>query len=182
LAFNQNGSLTSLPVGSFDTNNITTAGERTFGGFNQNGSLTSLPSGSFDTSNISSIYAGFFREFNGDGKITNLPDSFKRPSLDPDMDNFRNAFNSPLYTLNRNAANIINGGTTPNLNMATFSSNQPGLCDVDDNWKADPSAPCTPSLPGAVKPTDIQITAEITSSGQTVTINKYFTNTYSVNW
>jgi hypothetical protein len=122
----------------------------------------------------------FFHEFNYSGNLTNLPDSFKRPDLDPDLDNFRNAFNSPHYTLNKNAADIINGAATLTKNMATFSSNQPGLCDVHDNRKVDPSAACSAPIAPA-KPTDIQITAEITSSGQPVTINKYFTNAYSVN-
>jgi hypothetical protein len=39
-----------------------------------------------------------------------------------------------------------------------------------------------PPPPAPILPTDIQITAEITSSGQTVTVNKYFANAYSVDW
>ncbi|MDR0859435.1 MAG: PKD domain-containing protein [Candidatus Peribacteria bacterium] len=59
-AFNRDGSLTSLPVGSFDTSNITTVGGYFFHGFNRNGSLTSLPVGSFDTSNITTVGDSFF--------------------------------------------------------------------------------------------------------------------------
>ena len=51
-SFNSSGSLTSLPVGSFDTSNITAVGNNFFSSFNQSGALTSLPVGSFDTSNI----------------------------------------------------------------------------------------------------------------------------------
>ena len=51
-SFNSSGSLTSLPVGSFDTSNITAVGNKFFSSFNQSGALTSLPVGSFDTSNI----------------------------------------------------------------------------------------------------------------------------------
>ena len=88
--------------------------------------------------------------------------------------NFLNAFNSPNYTLNKDAADIINGGATPNTNRATFSDNQPGLCDIDDNWKVTPGF-CFDS-------TSIQLTAVVTESGQAVTINKYFANAYTVNW
>jgi hypothetical protein len=51
---------------------------------------------------------------------------------------FNAVFYSPDYTINRNAADIINGATTPDDNQATFSPNQPGLCEVEDNWKVDP--------------------------------------------
>ena len=61
--------------------------------------------------------------------------------------------------------------------MATFSSNQPGLCDIHDNRKVDPMAPCTPTIAG---PSDIQLTAIITAPGQFVTVNKYFANAYTV--
>jgi hypothetical protein len=147
--------------------------------------LTNLPAGSFDTSSITSVGNRFFDSFNRNGKITTLPASFKRPALTQaqanQTGNFEHAFNSPHYTLNRNAADLINGAATPNVNRSTFSYNQPGLCDIDDNWKVDPLATCTPAIESA-KPTDIQITAEITSSGQTVTINKYFANVFDINW
>lgn len=55
--FNRNGTLTSLPEGSFDIHRIIYAEGQTysygiFGYFNYSGALTSLPEGSFDTSNI----------------------------------------------------------------------------------------------------------------------------------
>ncbi|MDR0282392.1 MAG: hypothetical protein LBI53_03645 [Candidatus Peribacteria bacterium] len=53
--FNTNGQITSLPIGSFDTSNITTVGINFFNQFNSNGQLTSLPIGSFDTSKITTV-------------------------------------------------------------------------------------------------------------------------------
>lgn len=71
--FNNGGSLTSLPAGSFDTGSITTAGSHFFMSFNVNGKLTSLPVGSFDTSNITTVDNYFFSHFNNRGSITSLP-------------------------------------------------------------------------------------------------------------
>jgi hypothetical protein len=74
-------------------------------------------------------YRNFFARFNLNGKLTTLPSSFKRPALDitgmSQEGNFIDVFNSPSYTLNRNAADIINGGATPDSNRSTFSANQP---------------------------------------------------------
>jgi len=50
------------------------------------------------------------------------------------------------------------------------------LCAVDDNWKVDPFAPCTPTLDSR-----IELTVVVTVPGQVVKINKYFANAYSVN-
>lgn len=56
--FNRNGTLTSLPEGSFDIHRVIyaetgqTYSYGIFGYFNYSGALTSLPEGSFDTSNI----------------------------------------------------------------------------------------------------------------------------------
>ena len=85
--FNRNGTLTSLPEGSFDIRKITQTGGGTsytyrkgfFQGFNYSGALTSLPEGSFDTSNIingqtSSIFDGAFSYFNAYGALTSLPE------------------------------------------------------------------------------------------------------------
>ncbi len=71
--FNSNGSLTSLPAGSFDISSITRAGWECFTGFNSEGTLKSLPAGSFDTSNITSVFHFFFASFNYSGSLTSLP-------------------------------------------------------------------------------------------------------------
>jgi surface protein len=71
--FNNSGSLTSLPAGSFNTSNITIAGRNFFSHFNRYGSLTSLPTGSFDTSNITTVGDYFFYAFNAGGDLTSLP-------------------------------------------------------------------------------------------------------------
>ena len=89
--------------------------------------------------------------------------------------NFENAFNSPSFTLNRDAADIINGAATPNTDRNTFSDNQPGLCDIDDNRKQTPGT-CTPSAASR-----IELKTYITVPGQTVTVNKYFANAHTIN-
>jgi hypothetical protein len=120
--------LTSLPDGSFDTSNITTAEGGFFYSFNQKGALTSLPAGSFDTTNIITAGQSFFYYFNQNGEITSLPTTFKRPNVQEILDgtnNFSYAFNSSSSTLNRNASNIINGSNYPATKRNTFSNNQP---------------------------------------------------------
>jgi surface protein len=74
-SFNYNGTLTSLPEGSFDTSGISgEQGFSFFSYFNYNGALTSLPVGSFDTSGISGgQYVSFFSYFNYNGALTSLP-------------------------------------------------------------------------------------------------------------
>jgi len=64
------------------------------------------------------------------------------------------------------------------VNRAVFSPNQPGLCEVDDNWKVDPMAPCTPVI-GGVAPSSIQLTVE-TKGGTQLYVNKYFTNAHTI--
>ncbi|MDL2239659.1 cadherin-like beta sandwich domain-containing protein, partial [Bacteroidales bacterium OttesenSCG-928-L14] len=66
--------LTSLPEGSFKTDNITTVKNFFFYGFNFHGSLTSLPEGSFNTAAITSVGSCFFSRFNESGSLTSLPE------------------------------------------------------------------------------------------------------------
>jgi hypothetical protein len=61
--------LTSLPNGSFNTGNITKAGDDFFAGFNWEGKLASLPVGSFNTGKITTAGSDFFDGFNYDGKL-----------------------------------------------------------------------------------------------------------------
>jgi hypothetical protein len=84
--------------------------------------------------------------------------------------NFSNAFDSPNYTLNKQALAIINDSITPNSNRSTFSANQPGYCDLDVNRKA-VGGRCSSS---------IDLTAEITAANQTVKVNKYFGNAHTI--
>ena len=86
-AFNQNGTLTSLPEGSFDTHKIKSTvyqrNDKIFANFNASGALTSLPEGSFDTYSFalssndysynSPLYNGF-QYFNQRGALTSLPE------------------------------------------------------------------------------------------------------------
>jgi len=127
------------------------------------------------------VATGFFRNFNQSGAITDVPSSFKRPALTGGQANrsdvFLNAFNSPNYTINKNAAALINSGINPNVNRATFSANQPGLCAVHDNWKASPGVTCTPVL----NTTNIQLTVVTTATDRTIRLNKYFANNFAVN-
>jgi surface protein len=138
--FNATGSLTGLPDDSFKLSvNLTSASQGAFSGFNQNGALASLPAGSFDASNITTMNGSFFDSFNYGGKLASLPATFKWPTVSDAYEvssNFKNAFNSPSYTLNRSAVDIINGSTAPLFNNSAFSSNQPGYDAIDPNWRA----------------------------------------------
>jgi len=135
-------------------------------------------------SKITTVGSSFFSSFNQNGRIIHLPSSFKRPVLNSTQasqtNNFLNAFNSPSYRINRHATKIINGGATPSSNRATFSSNQPGVCDIDANRKADPGMVCIPPtiFTGS---TDIKITVVTTGANQTVTVNKYFARNQTIN-
>jgi len=180
-SFNYRGALRSLPEGSFDTSNITSVEGNFFWGFNEGGSLMSLPSGSFDMSSIDLLDGdSFFTHFNYLGKITDLPASFRRPAFSPSLvsqpDNFLNAFNSPSYTLNRNASDIINGAADPYFAINAFSANQPGTCEVHENWRV--SSGCSHPLPLM---TDMYLKVITTGPNQTVRINKYFANAFMVN-
>lgn len=72
---NNSKGITSLPAGSFDISNITSAGGYFFAFFNRKGALTSLPAGSFQTSQLTTTQSAneFFRCFNQDGQLTSLP-------------------------------------------------------------------------------------------------------------
>ena len=151
--------------------------------FNRYGNLASLPAGSFDTSNITTAADNFFAYFNQNGKLTNIPSSFKRPALNSTdvnkTESFQYAFNSTGYTINRNAADIINGAATPSNNRGVFSNNQPGTCDIPANWKVTTSG-CSPAL-AVANPSEIQLTVVTTGANQTIRLNKYFSNAFSVN-
>ena len=120
----------------------------------------------------------FLANFNYHGKITDLPASFRRPAFNSSLvsqpDNFLNAFNSPLYSLNKDAVDIINGAADPYFATNAFSANQPGTCDIHANRKV-LSGSCMQSFAS-----QIRLTAEITAPGQTVRVNKYFANAFSV--
>lgn len=110
-AFNQNGTLTSLPEGSFDTHKISFSlyqrNDYIFSNFNASGALTSLPEGSFDTYSFASnstswdynspLYNGF-QYFNQRGALTSLPEgSF-------DFDNARIIGRNAFQGFNNNGA------------------------------------------------------------------------------
>lgn len=119
-SFNQNGTLTSLPEGSFDTHKIRSAvngqGDYVFAYFNNSGALTSLPEGSFDTYGISSAYGSTnytplgsysFAYFNSYGALTSLPEG----SFD-----FDNAF----YINRRAFMGFNNNGALTTLPAGSF--------------------------------------------------------------
>ncbi|MCL2808259.1 MAG: InlB B-repeat-containing protein [Coriobacteriia bacterium] len=72
-SFNEKGALTSLPAGSFDLSGLTTVSDWVFSWFNSEGSLKTLPAGSFDTSRITTVGDGFCIWFNYDASISSLP-------------------------------------------------------------------------------------------------------------
>jgi hypothetical protein len=122
------------------------------------------------------VGTNFFYGFNNGGQLTHLPTSFKRPALDATNANkaynFTNAFNSPSYTLDRHAADIINGGATPNTDRNTFSDNQPGRCTVAANRLVNSPATCVPPTISAVTATPVTLTSgnvllTVTATGTT---------------
>ena len=113
--FNSFGSLTSLPVGSFDTSKIKTVGNFFFSYFNYSGVFTSLPTGSFNTSNITTLGNSFFHGFNSGGVFTSLPvGSFDTSKITTTGMNFFSSFNSngALTSLPANSFNISKITTT----------------------------------------------------------------------
>jgi len=130
-----------------------------------------------------STLTNFFENFNRSGRITDVPSSFKRPVLTQAQadgaNNFLNAFNSTGYTINRNAADIINGNPTPNTARSTFSCNQPGLSSAIAANRKVSSTCATPPVPNAG---DIQLTVVTTGANQTVRVNKYFANAHTIDW
>ena len=141
--FNCEWLIASLPNNSFNTSNIKTVGESFFRSFNDYWALTSLPDGSFDLSWITDAGANFFRFFNGDWKLTTLPDSFTMSSVWASASYwYRNAFNSPDYTLNKNVLDLVTWITNPSNDRNTFSDNQPWRCGVHPNWLVNPANAC----------------------------------------
>ena len=81
--FNYQGTVISLPNGSFDISGITKTDYGFFQRFNQSGKLMSLPAGSFDTSNIQVAGIFFFNAFNKQGNLISLPEgSFKLDNVE----------------------------------------------------------------------------------------------------
>jgi hypothetical protein len=138
--FNSGGALTSLPDGSFQINSdIKTVSIGFFYYFNREGFLTSLPAGSFDASQIGTAGNSVFSHFNYNGALGSLPTSFKFPTLSTvTAESFSHAFDSATalaFDDERTVLDIIGGCVTPSEDRETFSSNQPGYGDLDDNWK-----------------------------------------------
>lgn len=95
--FNNNGSLTSLPDGSFKTENITSVGIYFFYYFNSGETqLSSLPEGSFQlATGLAEAKNYFFAYFNNGGSLTSLPvGSFNTSKITVVGNNFFNAFDS----------------------------------------------------------------------------------------
>lgn len=95
-AFNNSGTITEYPAGSFDTSKITTFGNMCFRYFNrQNTMLTSLPEGSFNFDNAVNVGTYFCQNFNRDStKLTQLPaGSFNFPELVSTGSNMFASFN-----------------------------------------------------------------------------------------
>ena len=87
------------------------------------------------------------------------------------------AFDSPDYTLNRNAGDIIGGVATPSVPRWTFSANQPGTCGIHEHRRVVPGT-CVPAT------TDIQlvvVATGATTATRNVGLSKYFSNAYTVN-
>jgi hypothetical protein len=126
-SFNNGGSLTSLPEGSFDISKITTAGNKFFGSFNSWGALTSLPEGSFNTSSISTAGDDFFSWFNSHGSaLTSLPaGSFNTSSINEAGNNFFGDFNygGALTKLPKDSFDISNITTVGRFFFGAFNTN-----------------------------------------------------------
>lgn len=109
----------------------------------------SLPVGSFDTSNITEAGRLPFSNFNNDGKIT------------------RNTIGG---------ISIKNPDASPvDFHYREESSSQSETISAGDSFQYY-------AMDGRVGPDAIQLTAVTTGAGQTVTVNKYFANAFSVDW
>lgn len=94
-SFNNEGSIVSLPEGSFDISKITQCGGSFFSGFNSYGQLKSLPTGSFILSeDLSAVDSNFFSFFNIEGQLNALPtNSFNISNINSVKDSFFCSFN-----------------------------------------------------------------------------------------
>ena len=114
------------------------------------------------------------QEFNYVWYITNLPDSFKLTSAANNKTNgYRDAFNSPSYTLNRKVSDLTRWITNLSSDQDVFSDNQPWRCGVHENWLVNPETACDK---------EILIEATSTAANQKLKINPYFANSYTVDW
>jgi len=145
--FNYNWAITSLPDWSFDTSNIESVWNYFFYYFNNGWAITGLPDWSFDTSNIWSAWTYFFSNFNQNWAITYLPNSFTLNSTWATKSNwYKNAFNSPNYTINRNVSDLVADISTPSSDMDTFSDNQPWRCGAPSNWLVNVPTQCPSTI------------------------------------
>ena len=123
--FNDYGSLTSLPAGSFNTSKITTTNLRFFAFFNNNGKLQSLPAGSFNTAAVVTPGYEFFSYFNNNGPLTSLPaGSFNTENISATENNFFNGFNSSgaLTSLPQGSFKLEKITATGNSFFASFNA------------------------------------------------------------
>ena len=135
--------MTSLPTWSFDISNITMVWEDFFRTFNNSWQITSLPDWSFNTSNITVVWNNFFYQFDNNWSLTDLPYSFTMNSTWASVTWwYRNAFNSPNYTLNKKVSDLVSWMTVPLDDRDTFSDNQPWRCGVHENWLVNPAWIC----------------------------------------
>ncbi|KAA6379476.1 MAG: hypothetical protein EZS28_024997, partial [Streblomastix strix] len=126
--FNGKGGLTSLPAGSFKTDNIIPE-ETTnamFKGFNYLGVLGSLPVGSFNFTAYNAVGSGFCESFNYQGALTQLPvGSFNTSSILKVGASFFSAFNQngKLVTLPIDSFKLNFISNAPTLFFSTFNEN-----------------------------------------------------------
>lgn len=115
--FNYYGRLTSLPAGSFNTENIQTANTYFFRSFNTCGDLTFLPEGSFRLDSLQTHGGYSFYEFNSaGGYLTHLPEgSFNNENAQfTDSFSFRyfnsiSSRNNPSTTREREKGHLVEG-------------------------------------------------------------------------
>lgn len=122
--FNYNGSIISLPDGSFDTSNIEKCGNYFFYQFNSHPSnsnvetFDTLPAYSFELSGMKTIGTYFFAYFNQYGKIKILPyGSFNTSSIENNAANAFYYFNG--YTSDRGAIPKNTANYTKTTNKGT---------------------------------------------------------------
>ena len=146
-SFNQNWAITSLPEWSFDTSNLESVWSNFFSYFNQSWLLSRLPIWSFNLSNIETSNVSFFTNFNYNWAITYLPNSFTMSSVwSTKYNGYKNAFNSPNYTINRDVSDLVADISTPTSDMDTFSDNQPWRCGVAQNWLVNLATGCPSTI------------------------------------
>jgi len=182
--FNNYWKLTKLPKWSFNLSKITTVWNSFFYNFNYDWSLMELPEWSFYFPNITEVWYGFFTSFNERWDLIKLPEwSFDLSNITTVWDNFFQYFNHAwaIEKLPEGSFDISNIRKKGKNFFKDFNSFNWKLSDAPDFENIRKNQIWEISYDKNSK-TNIVINITVVQANQKITINKYFSNDYNVDW